>query len=109
MAEVFFMVPLFDMIRKKYEIEVENSFSTIYNIHHFGYTKNIAERRKTMLKIYICPNCYNIRMVSKKTNAICLHCDQALKPCDISYDMYTKLDDKERQDYKDGFLKRLEF
>ena len=52
-----------------------------------------------MLKIYICPRCYNIRMVSKKTNAVCLHCNQQLKQCDISYEKYTTLDDGERKEY----------
>ena len=52
-----------------------------------------------MLKIYICPKCYNVRMVSKKPNAICLHCDEELKQCDITYEKYTELDDGERQEY----------
>lgn len=60
-----------------------------------------------MLKIYICPNCYNVRMVSKKTNAVCLHCDQELKACDISYDKYTKLDNEERQEYKMTWKQKL--
>lgn len=57
-----------------------------------------------MLKIYICPNCYNIRMVSKKPNAICLHCNTILKECDITYDKYTNLTSEERSNYKNRLI-----
>lgn len=54
-----------------------------------------------MLKIYICPECYNFRMVSKKNNAVCLHCSESLKVCTISYDDYSNLDELERGKLKE--------
>lgn len=59
-----------------------------------------------MLKIYICPSCHNIRMVSKKPNAICLHCNEVLKECAISYDEYTKLSEEQRDIYKKKWKNR---
>lgn len=50
-----------------------------------------------MLKIYICPNCYNFRMISKKNNAICLHCLGELKACKISYDDFSNMNESERE------------
>lgn len=54
-----------------------------------------------MLKIFICPECYNIRMVSKQPNAICLHCNKTLLKCDIEYSRYTRLSEEEREDFKE--------
>lgn len=54
-----------------------------------------------MLKIFICPECYNIRMVSKRPNAVCLHCNKPLVECDLEYGDYTRLSAKERDVYKD--------
>lgn len=53
-----------------------------------------------MLKIFICPECYNIRMVSKRPGAICLHCNRQLVECDIEYTEYTNMSETDREDYK---------
>ena len=53
-----------------------------------------------MLKIYICPSCYNFRMVSKRTDAICLHCQKKLVPTNISFEKFSNLDLEERNKYK---------
>lgn len=60
-----------------------------------------------MLKIFICPECYNIRMVSKKPNAVCLHCNRDLVECNITYLEYTKLSQNERESYKRVFKQEL--
>jgi len=54
-----------------------------------------------MLKIYICPKCYNIRMVSRKPDAICLHCGTILDQSNLDYRTYMNMTDSERIDYKD--------
>ncbi|MBE5961375.1 MAG: DNA-directed RNA polymerase subunit M [Lachnospiraceae bacterium] len=61
-----------------------------------------------MLKIYICPHCFNIRMVSKKPNAVCLHCNQKLVECDIDYTKFTSMDEEERIKYRDRWRKTHE-
>ena len=53
-----------------------------------------------MLKIFICPECYNIRMVSKRPNAVCLHCNEPLLACDLDYSEYILLTPEEREMYK---------
>lgn len=60
-----------------------------------------------MLKIYICPNCYNFRMVSRKPDAICFHCGTVLEQCDLEYGNYMNMTEDERTVYKDNFKKRF--
>ena len=60
-----------------------------------------------MLKIFICPECYNIRMVSKRPHAICLHCNKALIECDMEYDKYIKLSEVERESVKKTWKEKL--
>lgn len=60
-----------------------------------------------MLRIYICPKCYNYRMVSRKPDAICFHCGSILERCDIEYMDYMKMSEDERNTYKDNFIKRM--
>lgn len=62
-----------------------------------------------MLKIYICPRCYNVRMVSKKPNAICLHCNEEMEQCDLTYDNYTNMNGSERKEYISLWKQRLKF
>ncbi len=60
-----------------------------------------------MLKIYICPKCYNFRMVSRKPDAICFHCGMTLELCDIEYATYMNMTENERIKYKDDFKRRI--
>lgn len=53
-----------------------------------------------MLKVYICPICYNFRLVSKRSKADCLHCNHSLLPCSITYVTYSNLSEEERGQYK---------
>lgn len=59
-----------------------------------------------MLKIFICPECYNIRMVSKRPNAVCLHCNEPLLACDLDYSEYILLNLEEREMYKEVYKER---
>lgn len=60
-----------------------------------------------MLRIFICPNCYNLRMVSRKTDAICFHCGSTLVKCDVNYDTYMNMTEEDRNNLKDKFKLRM--
>lgn len=60
-----------------------------------------------MLKIYICPKCYNFRMVSRKPDAICFHCGMKLELCDLDYGTYMNMTEDERIRYKECFINRM--
>lgn len=60
-----------------------------------------------MLRIYICPKCYNYRMVSRKPDAICFHCGAILKRCDLEYSDYMNMSETERDTYKKNFISRM--
>jgi hypothetical protein len=61
-----------------------------------------------MLRIYICPQCYNFRMVSRKPYAICFHCGSRLEKSELEYDDYIEMTEKERHTYRVNYRKRLE-
>lgn len=60
-----------------------------------------------MLKIYICPKCYNIRMVSRKPDAICFHCGSVLELSDLEYGAYMNMTENERNEYKANYKSRM--
>ena len=60
-----------------------------------------------MLRIYICPNCYNFRMVSKRPDAVCLHCGTVLDICDIDYTDYINMTEKKRNEFRENYKKRI--
>lgn len=60
-----------------------------------------------MLRIYICPKCYNFRMVSRKPDAICFHCGDRLEQTDIEYGAYMNMTENERNTYRENFKKRM--
>jgi hypothetical protein len=60
-----------------------------------------------MLRIYICPNCYNLRMVSRKPDAICFHCGEVLERCDVNYETYMNMSELERNELKNNFKARM--
>lgn len=60
-----------------------------------------------MLKIYICPKCLNFRMVSRRPDAVCLHCGTILEQSNLDYRTYMGMNDMERCGYKDLFKKTL--
>ncbi len=60
-----------------------------------------------MLRIYICPNCYNFRMVSRKPDAICFHCGSILERCDVNYETYMNMTEEERQNMKNSYKARM--
>ncbi len=60
-----------------------------------------------MLRIYICPKCYNFRMVSRKPDAVCLHCGMVLEQCDLEYGAYINMTEHDRSDFKENYKKRM--
>lgn len=60
-----------------------------------------------MLRIYICPQCYNFRMVSRKPDAICFHCGTTLTQCKIDYSYYMNMTEEERNTYKLEYMNRM--
>lgn len=45
-------------------------------------------------------------MVSKRPNAICLHCNEPLLACDLDYSDYIMLSPEERELYKELFKEK---
>ncbi len=60
-----------------------------------------------MLKIYICPKCYNFRIVSRKPDAICFHCGMKLEHCDLDYATYMNMSEEERNEFRNNLKKRM--
>ncbi|TAH67243.1 MAG: DNA-directed RNA polymerase subunit M [Anaerolineaceae bacterium] len=60
-----------------------------------------------MLHIFICPKCFNYRIVSRKPDAICFHCGATLHKSDIDYVEYIDMNEQERKKYKDKFINRM--
>lgn len=60
-----------------------------------------------MLKIFICPKCYNFRMVSRKPDALCLHCGTHLDHCELEYVEFMDMSEKQRELFKEKYKKRL--
>lgn len=60
-----------------------------------------------MLKIYICPKCFNYRIVSRKPDAICFHCGTNLIQCDLQYGAYMNMTEAERDEFRNNLKNRL--
>lgn len=60
-----------------------------------------------MLRIYICPKCYNYRMVSKKPDAICFHCGNRLDKCEFEYRDFIDMSEEQRNLYKERYMNRM--
>ncbi len=46
-------------------------------------------------------------MVSRKPDAICLHCGTKLEKCDFEYGAYMKMTENERDEYRENYKKRM--
>lgn len=60
-----------------------------------------------MLRIFICPKCYNFRIVSRKPDAICFHCGSRLHKSDLDYVDYIDMSLQERLKYKEKLIERM--
>ena len=46
-------------------------------------------------------------MVSKRPDAVCLHCGTALDICDIDYTDYINMTEKKRNEFRENYKKRI--
>lgn len=60
-----------------------------------------------MLRIFICPECYNFRIVSRKPDAICFHCGARLHKSGLDYVDFIDMSIPERLKYKEKFIERM--
>jgi len=60
-----------------------------------------------MLRIFICPDCYNFRIVSRKPDAICYHCGTPLVKSDLEYTTYMNMTEAARIIYKENYKDRI--
>ena len=60
-----------------------------------------------MLHIFLCPKCFNYRIVSRKPDPICFHCGATLLKSDINYVEYIDMSKQERESYKEKFINRM--
>ncbi|MFR4053949.1 MAG: DNA-directed RNA polymerase subunit M [Agathobacter rectalis] len=57
------------------------------------------------MKIYICPDCGWIRMVSRRKEVECFKCGRPqMRLTNLGFGKYTNMSEKERQDYADAWL-----
>lgn len=61
-----------------------------------------------MLRIYICPKCYNFRMVSRKPDAVCFHCGSTLEKSELEYVEFMNMTEEERNTYKQSYKNRMQ-
>ena len=55
------------------------------------------------MKIYICPDCGWIRMVSRRKEVECFKCGRPqMRLTNLEFGKYTNMSEKERQDYADA-------
>ena len=58
-----------------------------------------------MIKVYICPKCGWMPTVSRRKNVECYKCgEQEMFQVKLTYDKYSEMTLKEREDYSDSWL-----
>ncbi len=58
-----------------------------------------------MMKVYICPECGWMRIVSRRKNVECHRCGaMQMTLCNLSMVEYTDMNEKEREDYVTGWM-----
>ena len=58
-----------------------------------------------MMKVYICPNCGWMRVVSRRKDVECYKCnDTQMVLAKLVFAKYTEMSEEERKDYSDGWL-----
>jgi hypothetical protein len=58
-----------------------------------------------MMKIYICPQCGWLRMVSRRKSVECHKCGYAqMQVSNLDLEKYTDMSEQERKDYSDAWM-----
>ncbi len=63
------------------------------------------ERRKDMMKVFICPECGGMTAVSRRKQLFCHKCSgvQMVSPR-LTYSKYIEMDGRQRKDYAESWL-----
>ena len=57
------------------------------------------------MKVYICPSCGWMRVVSRRKGVECYKCKgREMSPVKLDFGAYTQMTEVERQDYADGWM-----
>lgn len=83
---------------------VENGLCFCYHIFRTleinGRDIYIGEETKSMMKLYICPDCGWLRLVSRRTEVECHRCGvPQMVAVKLTYSRYARMTEKEREDY----------
>lgn len=62
------------------------------------------ENKKSMMKIYICPGCGRISMVSRRKTVECMKCQTKMSLTSLELSKFSNMSEKEREDYAEGWL-----
>lgn len=58
-----------------------------------------------MMKVYICPECGWMRIVSRRKDVECYKCEEKqMVLAKLDYADYTEMSEEERKNYSDGWL-----
>ena len=58
-----------------------------------------------MMKIYICPQCGWLRMVSRRSDVACYQCgNDSMRLTNLDLEKFTDMSEEERKDYADAWL-----
>ena len=58
-----------------------------------------------MMKVYICPSCGWMRVVSRRTDVECYKCNEKqMTLTKLEFSKFTEMSEEERKDYSDGWL-----
>lgn len=58
-----------------------------------------------MMKVYICPSCGWMRVVSRRKGVECFKCGETeMSPVKLDFGAYTAMTEGERKDYADGWM-----
>lgn len=58
-----------------------------------------------MMKVYICPDCGWVRVVSRRKDVECYKCgNEQMKLTNLEFTKYSDMSEKERKDYSDAWM-----
>ena len=58
-----------------------------------------------MMKVYICPSCGCMRVVSRRRDVECYKCNEKqMVLAKVDFSTFTAMSEEERKDYSDGWL-----
>lgn len=60
-----------------------------------------------MMKVYLCPKCGNIRIVSRRKQVECLRCGEQMLLDKMDFLEYTEKSQEEREAYAAEWLKKI--